>query len=108
LVTRVFGGGDTLKAQGGATATFAAVADGPEVLPKKNRPLLNILKVNPLNRAAKADGPVRALGGGKHGLGIGKTPVRDLVNKVLGGSHKKDAGDSDGAGDSGGADEAAE
>ena len=69
-------------------------ADGPEVLPKKNRPLLNIFKVNPLDRDAKKETKDGAgsLGSdneatGKHRFG---TPVRDLVKRVLSGGDDDD------------------
>ena len=72
-------------------AVLPNAADGPEVLPK-NRPLLNVLKLNPLDQSAKKDSKdnASALGSdsdapGKHRFGIGKTPVRDLVKRVLGG-----------------------
>jgi hypothetical protein len=78
-------------------------ADGPEVLPKKNRPLLNILKLNPLDQSTNKDKKdnVSSLNSnddtpGKHRIG---TPVRDLVHKVLGGSHDNDDNDDD-SGDS--------
>jgi hypothetical protein len=78
-------------------------ADGPEVLPKKNRPLLNILKLNPLDQSTNKDKKdnVSSLNSNddtpsKHRIG---TPVRDLVHKVLGGSHDNDDNDDD-SGDS--------
>jgi hypothetical protein len=80
-------------------------ADGPEVLPKKNRPLLNILKLNPLDQSAKKDKKenVSSLNSnddtpGKHRIG---TPVRDLVHKVLGGGHHKDDNDEGATGQPG-------
>ena len=70
-------------------------SDGPEVLPKKNRPLLNVLKLNPLDHTAKKDEKVGVSGlgsdsdaPGKHRIG---TPVRDLIHKVLGGNDKKES-----------------
>jgi hypothetical protein len=79
-------------------------ADGPEVLPKKNRPLLNILKLNPLDQSANKDKKdnVSSLNSndntpGKHRIG---TPVRDLIHKVLGGGHDKDDNDEGTGGES--------
>lgn len=92
------GGGNNLKVEGAVENDLAAPADGPGALPEKKGPLLNVLKVNPLSPPAPKDGAASALGGGKHSLGIGKTPVRDLVNKVVGGG--KDCGDQNGGGDS--------
>jgi hypothetical protein len=64
---------------------------------RPDRPLLNVLKINPLDRGAKRDtkDTVGALGSdsdapGKHRSG---TPVRDLINKVVNGGTKK--GDDD-------------
>ena len=62
----------------------------PRGPPKKNRPLLIVLNVNPLDRSDKKDEDekdnVGALSSdseapGKHRIG---TPVRDLIHKVLG------------------------
>ncbi len=71
-------------------------ADGPEVLPKKNRPLLNVLKVNPLDRGDKdeqVEGNAVGDEGGtavKHRPGLGKTPVRDLVKRITSGFDRDD------------------
>lgn len=82
--------------------------DGPGITPKKHRPRveLNVFKINPLapdntgdNGGAEADKD----GGlttttAKHSLGIGKTPVRDLVKRITSGldhdTDKDDAGDT--------------
>ncbi len=58
-----------------------AAGDDQKVEPKKrNRPLLNLLKSNPLaGSTEKGDGTA------KHLPGLGKHPVRDIVKRVLGG-----------------------
>jgi hypothetical protein len=64
--------------------------DGPEVKPKKHRQMvnLNVFKVNPLDQDDE-DEQVGANAAGdegtttvKHRPGFGKTPVRDLVNRI--------------------------
>ena len=81
---QTLGGGDNLKIAAGDD-------DKDDDAPKRNRPLLNILKNNPLNAGANKDdsGNASAV---KHRPGLGKTPVRDLVKRVLGGN---DDGDDD-------------
>ncbi|WP_123025369.1 hypothetical protein [Mycolicibacterium stellerae] len=82
-----------------------AAAEGPEVTPKKHRPRveLNVFKLNPLdqnNNSKDADGAAAdnkdaaTTTTAKHELGFGKTPVRDLVKKVLGGGNDDDDKDS--------------
>ena len=84
LVGRVF---DSLPSANSAAATNAKVAgiasegagDDQKVEPKKrNRPILNLLKDNPLA------GGLEKSEGAKHLPGLGKHPVRDLVKTVLG------------------------
>lgn len=66
---------------------------------RPDRPLLNVLKINPLDRGANKDASANADAGSggttvKHRPGLGKTPVRDLVNRVLGGNDRDDDGGS--------------
>lgn len=67
---------------------------------RPDRPLLNVLKINPLDRSAKKDESENAgaadVGGTtvKHRPGLGKTPVRDLVKRITG---DKDRGDDGGS-----------
>ena len=87
---------------GTGVGTLGAV-DGPDVTPKKHRPRveLDVFKINTLAPDNESDNGVAEAGkdGGttttaKHSLGIGKTPVRDLVKRVLGGVDN-DGGESD-------------
>ncbi len=88
LVGRVF---DSLPSASAASQSNLKVAGGDEgkaaaddqkVEPKKrNRPLLNLLKDNPLAGGTEKPGD----GTAKHLPGLGKHPVRDIVNRVLGG-----------------------
>jgi hypothetical protein len=64
-------------------------AEGPEITPKKHRQRveLNVFKVNPIDQNKKDGADAAQVGDGgdstttaKHWLGIGKTPVKDLVN----------------------------
>ncbi len=80
-----------------------AADEGPEVTPKKHRQRveLNVFKINPLdqnNNDADNAAQVGDEGGTsttpKHGLGLGKTPVQDLVKRITGGF---DNNDDDGA-----------
>ncbi len=80
-----------------------AADEGPEVTPKKHRQRveLNVFKSNPLdqnNNDADNAAQVGDEGGTsttpKHGLGLGKTPVQDLVKRITGGF---DNNDDDGA-----------
>jgi hypothetical protein len=48
---------------------------------KRNRPLLNVLKLNPLDLGTKKEAKDADGTSGKHRFG---TPVRDVINKVLG------------------------
>ena len=64
---------------------------------RPDRPLLNVLKINPLDRSAKKDGADNAGVGGstvKHRPGLGKTPVRDLVKRITGDKDRDDDGGS--------------
>jgi hypothetical protein len=83
----------------GATTVEERGQGDPGQAPKKQRKVvnLNVFKVNPLDRgdndqaganAADDDGP-------RHRLGLGKTPVRDLVNRVLGGGDRDDDTDTE-------------
>jgi hypothetical protein len=61
--------------------------DGPSDIPNTHRPRLefNVLKPNPLDQGAKKDGAVGTDGTtGKHRLGNGNRPVRDVIKHVLG------------------------
>ena len=57
------------------------------VSPRKNRPLLNVLKLNPLDLGAKKETNDAVGTSGKHRFG---TPVRDVINKVLGHDDEND------------------
>ncbi len=66
---------------------------------RTDRPLLNVLKLNPLDRGANKDESANAGAGSggttvKHRPGLGKTPVRDLINKVVDGGKKKSDDDA--------------
>ncbi|PEG41224.1 hypothetical protein CQY20_06175 [Mycolicibacterium agri] len=72
---------------------------------RTDRPLLNVLKHNPLARDGAQTNNATAVGsddGGsvKHRPGIGKTPVRDLVKRITGGDNRHD--DKDDSGGDGG------
>jgi hypothetical protein len=75
--------------------------DRPAVTPKKHRQLvnLNVFKVNPLDRGDKDEqtdaNAAENDGGPRHRLGLGKTPVRDLVKRVLGGGDRDDDTDTE-------------
>jgi hypothetical protein len=82
----------TYKAPAGGT-TLKLTEDqgddvGAKVTPKKNRPLQNILKFNPLDQGGKKDDGAASTN--KHRPGLGKTPVANLVKRILGGDdHEK-------------------
>jgi hypothetical protein len=78
----------------GIAGANQAAVEGPQDAPKKHRQRveLNVFKLNPLdqnNKDANGAAQVGSTGGTattpKHGLGFGKTPVQDLVKRVLGG-----------------------
>jgi hypothetical protein len=96
---------------GGTEVEGQAAVEGPEDAPKKHRQRveLNVFQFNSLapgnkgvNGAAQAgkDGGTTTTTP-KHGLGFGKTPVQDLVKRVVGGltGHDDDDGAAAGAGD---------
>ena len=79
-----------------------AAVEGPQDPPKNHRQRveLNVFKLNPLdqtNKDANGAAQVGSTGGTattpKHGLGFGKTPVQDLVKRVLGGLSGNDNDD---------------
>ena len=83
-----------------------AAVEGPQDAPKKHRQRveLNVFKLNPLDQNNKDDDDATQVGNSsgttttpKHGLGLGKTPVQDLVKRVLGGLSGNDNDDDGGA-----------
>jgi hypothetical protein len=96
---------NTKLAENNGTDLDETNTDGPAATPKKHRHLINVDVFNPLGNlgGAKKDTKdnVSAVNSndndipGKHRIG---TPVRDLIHKVLGGSHDKDDND-EGSGD---------
>ena len=83
-----------------------APVEGPQDAPKKHRQRveLNVVKLNPLDQNNKDGDDATQVGNSsgttttpKHGLGFGKTPVQDLVKRVLGGLSGNDNDDDGGA-----------
>ncbi|WP_133119026.1 hypothetical protein [Mycolicibacterium agri] len=89
LVTQVLAPEEMVAESGVSRANdvnnLSATTDEEKVAPKKYRPLLNVVK-RTLGTNASNENASPA----KHRLGIGKTPVRDLVKRVLGGGLNKD------------------
>ena len=131
LKVDTLGDGDTNKitqagnSPGAGVLDGNAAAEGPEETPKKHRQRLTLTNIDVFNLAGgdKQDaqevagtlgsdsGAAQASTAGvtttttpKHGLGFGKTPVQDLVKRVLGG---RSGNDNDDDGPAAGADDPA-
>jgi hypothetical protein len=86
-------GGTTLKLTEDQGDDVGAKVTPKKVTPKKNRPLQNILKFNPLDQGGKKDDGAASTN--KHRPGLGKTPVANLVKRILGGDdHEKKVADT--------------
>ena len=96
LVTQVFGSNNmSARKVAGDNVKLAGAEDIEKDAPKRNRPLLNIVRHSLGADEDGAKGASATETSGRHRIG---TPVRDLINKVVNGGRDKGDDDDNGEG----------